>query len=146
MKILQVNSRDIINIRHKMLRNEFPKSECIFAGDDNEQTFHLAGLNTNNEIVSAASFYYENNPNLKDEHQYRLRGMATIDEFQRKGYASALISSALPIAKQNMCSLIWCHARDSALEFYKKRGFKSHGKHFEIPKIGKHLLMYKYIN
>lgn len=144
MKVLRINPNDTHPIRHKMLRQDFSLEECIFPGDDEDQTFHL-GAFIDNKLVSVASFYYENNPNFLHEHQYRLRGMATLQEHQGKGLSSELLRIAFPMIKQNFCTLLWCNARLGAEGFYTKVGFKRHGDVFEIPGIGPHILMSKEI-
>ncbi len=125
-----------------MLRPHGTLADCVFQGDDDELTFHL-GAFVDNKLASVASFYFENHPSFAAEHphQYRLRGMATLPEFQGQGQSSALLRTAFPLIKQNQCSLLWCNAREAAEGFYKKVGFHGHGEIFEIPLIGPHRLM-----
>lgn len=144
MKVLRINATDTYDIRHMMLRNGRPRQEVVFPKDEDEQTFHL-GAFFEGKLVSVASFYFENHPDLPDEYQYRLRGMATIPEFQHKGHSSALLKIAFPIIKQNLCSLLWCNARTSAMGYYQKVGFEKVGEEFDIPTVGPHVLMFKKI-
>ena len=145
MKVLRISASDTHNIRHKMLRQDFSLEECVFPGDEEDQTFHL-GAFMENKLVSVASFYYENSPEFLDEHQYRLRGMATMPEFQHQGLSSELLKMAFPMVKQNFCTLLWCNTRVSAEGFYTKVGFQRKGDIFEIPGIGSHILMLKPID
>lgn len=128
-----------------MLRPGLPLHEVQFEHDDDDQTFHL-GAFSDNKLVSVASFYYQKHPELEGEHHYRLRGMATHPDFQRKGLSQELLKVAFPIIKQNFCSLVWCNARESALGFYQKVGFENHHGPFDIPGIGPHFLMYKILD
>jgi len=73
--------------------------------------------------------------------QYRLRGMATLPEYQGQGLSSSLLRTAFPVIKQNQCTLLWCNAREKAMGFYTKVGFTPTGDFFTIPNIGKHILM-----
>lgn len=134
--------RDTYQIRHLMLRPGGTLQDCVFKGDDDDLTFHL-GAFIDGKLVSVASFYFENNIDFEIEHphQYRLRGMATLAEFQGQGLSSALLRTAFPLIKQNQCTLLWCNAREAAEGFYKKVGFVSHGEIFDIPQIGPHRLM-----
>jgi GNAT superfamily N-acetyltransferase len=127
-----------------MLREGRPREEAIFTGDEEDQTFHL-GAFVDNKLVSVASFYFERHPSLEDEYQYRLRGMATLPEFQRQGLSSALLKMAFPIIKQNLCSVLWCNARARAMGFYQQVGFEKVGEEFDIPTVGPHYLMFKKI-
>jgi GNAT superfamily N-acetyltransferase len=140
MEVLRIKAIDTHLIRHKMLRPNGTLEDCIFQGDGDELTFHL-GAFVDKKLVSVASFYFEKHPNFSDPYQYRLRGMATLPEFQGQGLSSALLRTAFPVIKQNQCSLLWCNAREKAQGFYSKVGFTPTGDLFTIPQIGKHQLM-----
>lgn len=123
-----------------MLRPNGTLEDCIFQGDNDELTFHL-GAFVEKKLVSVASFYFERNLKFPDTYQYRLRGMATLPEYQGQGLSSALLRTAFPVIKQNQCTLLWCNARERAMGFYGKVGFTQEGDFFNIPNIGKHILM-----
>ncbi len=123
-----------------MLRPHGTLEDCIFKGDTDELTFHL-GAFVDKKLVSVASFYFENNSAFEAPYQYRLRGMATLPEYQGQGLSSALLRTAFPMIKQNQCSLLWCNARKVAQGFYQNVGFEVHGNEFEVPQIGPHYLM-----
>ena len=142
MKILRISTVDTYPIRNFILRPHKPIKECQFEGDDHELTFHLGGFEQG-KLVSIASFYYQKNPQLPQEHQFRLRGMATLPEFQGKGFSKGLLKIAFPMIKKSFCETVWCNARQVAYGFYKKVGFDFTGKEFVIPDIGPHTLMTK---
>jgi GNAT superfamily N-acetyltransferase len=123
-----------------MLRPHGTLEDCIFRGDQDELTFHL-GAFVDKRLVSVASFYFERSETFPDAYQYRLRGMATLPEHQGQGLSQALLRTAFPVIKQNQCNLLWCNAREKAMGFYLKVGFKPTGEPFSIPNIGKHILM-----
>jgi len=123
-----------------MLRPNGTLEDCIFQGDNDELTFHL-GAFVEKKLVSVASFYFERNIKFPNPYQYRLRGMATLPEYQGQGLSSALLRTAFPVIKQNQCTLLWCNAREKATGFYAKVGFIQDGDFFNIPNIGKHILM-----
>lgn len=146
MKILRINHQDTHSIRSQVLIPDHDLKKAKFDGDDDEDiSFHL-GAFIDSKLVSVASFFYERNPLFPDLHQYQLRGMATLPEFQNRGLSSELLKMAFPIIKQNFCSMLWCNARENAMGFYEKVGFtKQSGEIFDIPEIGPHILMYKQI-
>lgn len=145
MDILRINPNDTYEIRHLMLRPDGTLSDCKFDGDDDDQTFHL-GAFIEGKLVSVASFYFEKHPTITDhQYQYRLRGMATLEQHQRQGLSKALLKMAFPIIKQNQCTVLWCNARTSAKGFYETVGFESISDEFDIPGIGPHYLMRKSI-
>jgi GNAT superfamily N-acetyltransferase len=145
MEVLRIKAIDTYPIRHKMLRPSGTMEDCMFQSDHDELTFHL-GAFVDKKLVSVASFYFEKHPAFSEAYQYRLRGMATLPEYQGQGYSSALLRTAFPVIKQNQCSLLWCNAREKALGFYKKVGFNATGELFSIPNIGKHMLMSVHID
>ena len=49
---------------------------------------------SNEKTVTCATFYPEKSTKIKTENAYRLRGMATDSNFQRKGYASDLMAES----------------------------------------------------
>ena len=140
MKVLRISANDTRNIRQQVLRPESPIDECVFDGDDDDQTFHLCVF-IDSRLVSIASFYFEKHLQLEAPYQYRLRGMATLPDYRGQGHSSALLKTGFPIVIQNLCSLVWCNARENALGFYEKLGFQSDGDFFDIEDIGPHKLM-----
>lgn len=144
MKVRRISASDTYQIRHAVLAPHLPLEAIKFLNDDDEDlSFHL-GAFMDGKLVSVASFFYEKHPEFSDLHQYQLRGMATLPEFEKKGLSSELLNVAFPIIKQNFCTLVWCNARKSAVGFYEKVGFLKAGKNeFEIQDIGPHFLMYK---
>ncbi len=145
MKVLRTSVRDVIPLRAQMLRPGKPLLASHFQGDSDEQSFHL-GAFVENKLVSVASFYFDKHPDIDEPYQYRLRGMATLPEFQHQGFSKELLKMAFPIIKQNQCKLLWCNARESAIGFYEKVGFIKLSEVFDIPEIGPHILMSKEIN
>lgn len=144
MEVKQIEAVDTHNLRHKILRPHQEPSDLIYPGDDDEGSFHL-GAFVDDELVSVASFYIDAHPEIKDEFQYRLRGMATLKEHRGQGYSLALLNTAIPIIEKNNIHVLWCNARKSALGFYEKVGFKVISDEFEIEPIGAHYLMEKRI-
>ena len=146
MKVLRINAADTYPIRQQVLIPDHDPKKAKFESDDDEDiSFHLGAFHES-QLVSVASFYYDRNMIFPDQHQYQLRGMATLQDFQRLGLSSELLNMAFPIIKQNFCSLLWCNARVTAIGFYQKVGFKIQDETpFEIEGIGPHVLMYKNI-
>jgi GNAT superfamily N-acetyltransferase len=140
VEVKRIKAMDTHLIRHRILRPHGTLEDCIFKGDNDEMTFHL-GAFVDKRLVSVASFYFEKNHLFPEPYQYRLRGMATLPEYQNQGLSSALLKTAFPVIKNNQCSLLWCNAREKAVGFYSKVGFKPKGELFNVPNIGPHVLM-----
>lgn len=145
MKVIRINAEDTLPFRHKVLGMGLKTDDCKYTLDDEDQTFHL-GVFIDNRLVSVASFYFENHPEILNQYQYRLRGMATLPQFQKQGYSQALLKTAFPIIKQNFCNLIWCSAREDAVGFYSKVGFENQGVTEDKEEAGTKALMIKQID
>lgn len=140
MQVKQIDPKDTYRVRSTMLRPGLELTHCHFDGDFDELTFHL-GAFEGDELASVASFYLKSHKNFKEEYQYQLRGMATLPDYQKKGFSRSLLKTAYPIIKANHVSLLWCNARAHAVDFYKKAGFEIKSDEFEIEGIGPHYLM-----
>lgn len=140
MEVKLISANDTVKIRHKMLREDRDESTCLFDGDNEDSTIHL-GAFIDKKLVSVASFYLENSDIYPEPVQFRLRGMATLPDYQGKGLSSALIKTSLPMIKRNQCRRIWCNARTTAKGFYKKTGFTEDSEIFNIPDVGPHIQM-----
>ena len=142
MEVKQIEAKDTLGIRSKILRPGQPISHCNFEGDEKDDTFHL-GAFIDDKLTSVASFYLDNHPKINESYQFRLRGMATLKEFQGQGLSSALLRTAFPLIQKNHVKTLWCNARSCSIEFYKKVGFKIVSDEFNIPEVGPHFVMIK---
>ncbi len=139
IEIKRIKAEETYDIRKEVLRKNIDLPHT-FVGDMDKDTFHL-GLFIDQKIVGVVSFMKSTNKVIKGE-QYQLRGMATLNDFQGKGYGKELTLHGIDILKKKQIDDLWCNARVSALDFYKKMGFQIIGKEFEVPKIGGHFVMF----
>jgi GNAT superfamily N-acetyltransferase len=73
---------------------------------------------------------------------WQLRGMATEAASQGKGLGGALIQFAVEDAqKEGFSRLFWCNAREVAVPFYERNGWKVISGEFNVPGIGPHYKM-----
>lgn len=140
--ILQITAQETYIVRHPVLRPGKPISTCKFKDDESKTTFHL-GLFANTKIIGVASFLKNPHELLSCRNQYQLRGMAILEAYQGKGLGNDLIIHAENQLKAQNIDALWCNAREIAVNFYKRNGFKIIGAPFDIPEIGKHYIMYK---
>ena len=144
VNISKVDADKVRVLRHSELRKGQDFSTTSYLKDYEEDTFHMACI-VDEKIVTCATFYPEKSSKLKSDNTYRLRGMATDSDFQRKGYATDLMSESFKELKNRDCDMVWCNARLVAVDFYKSSGFKITGEIFDIAEIGPHYYMYKEI-
>ena len=142
VNISKVDAKKVRPLRHSELRKGQDFSTTSYLKDYEESTFHMACI-VDGKAVTCATFYPEKSTNIKSENAYRLRGMATDSNFQRKGYALDLIAESFKELKKRDCDIVWCNARLVAVDFYKSVGLKIIGDLFDIAGIGPHYYMYK---
>lgn len=113
MHIEQIPAYLTWKIRHKALYPDAEFGKAILP--DDEEGMHL-GLFDENQLRAVVSLFRTN-----DSIQFRK--FATLPDFQNKGYGSALLDYVLNIVKDENCRRLWCKARQTASDFYKKFGF-----------------------
>ena len=144
VEINKVDAKKVRPLRHSELRKGQDFSTTSYLEDYEVDTFHMACI-VDKKIVTCATFYPEKFIKIKSDNTYRLRGMATVSNFQRKGYATDLMRESFKEIKEKESDLLWCNARLVAVNFYESLGFKIIGEVFDIEGIGPHYYMYKEI-
>ena len=142
--ITKIDAEKVRPLRHSELRKGQDFSTTSYLEDYEADTFHMACI-VDEKIVTCATFYPEKSTKIKSENAYRLRGMATDSNSQRKGYATDLMIESFKELKEKGTDLLWCNARLVAVSFYESLGFKITGELFNIEGIGPHYYMYKKI-
>lgn len=135
----QVSLELVIPLRHKILRKGRPIETAFFDEDRLETTRHFAFVDDTNLPVCCLTIVpkvYKNND------AWQLRGMATDDSYQGKGIGKDLVLKTITyIQSIQPKSMIWCNARESAVGFYEKLGWKIDSERFVIEPIGPHFRM-----
>ncbi len=142
--IKQITATDTYAVRLPVLRPGKPIESCAFAGDDLITTVHF-GIYTDNNIAGCLSVFKVSNNTFDINNQYQLRGMAVLEQHQKKGFGELLIVEAEQYIKSESGKLIWFNARENAVVFYKKMGYSTTGTAFIIEGIGTHYVMAKYL-
>ncbi|MBT8317972.1 MAG: GNAT family N-acetyltransferase [Lutibacter sp.] len=142
IEIKKVRPQDTYGIRKEILRKNIPLP-FEFNGDFDESTFHL-GAFKDEKLIAISSFMKAANTNLEGS-QYQLRGMATLEAYQGYGAGKLMIQQALLLLNELEIDCVWCNARVTAVNFYKKQGFKIFGDSFMAEFIGEHYVMFKYL-
>lgn len=136
MGLEQVKLKDVIPLRHVVLRPGKPLASCYFDGDDAPTTRHFAWVKDGH--VQSVATVMNVRKTVDDECiPYQLRGMATSPELAGTGIGSAFLQAL-------HCELgdsWWCNARAVAVRFYERNGLVRIGEPFEISGIGTHYVM-----
>jgi predicted GNAT family N-acyltransferase len=141
IEVRPITAEDTIEIRWAILRPGFPRDSAIFAGDDSPGTQHL-GVFLDDRLVGVASLY---DAPLPDEtvsfHPQQLRGMATLPEVRGSGCGRALLEGCHESTRRSGSALLWCNARRTAVDFYRRHGWEVCSEEFDIPTVGPHFRM-----
>lgn len=137
-----ISSKDTIPIRHKVLRAGKPIESCFFDGDTLETTIHF-GLFIANELKGVASVFENDHKKFSENKQFQLRGMAILDSNQSSGLGTTLLKAVEEHVSHQNGKLLWCNAREKAINFYSKNNYTKIDTPFEIETIGTHYMMYK---
>lgn len=140
--IREIPSKETYIVRQPVLRNGKPIESCVFEGDDLETTHHF-GLFENERLIGIISLFTKINPIFAQKNQAQIRGMAVLENHQKKGIGEALVKHCENYCKTNNVDLIWFNARTAAVGFYKKMSYETLGEAFDIKDVGEHHLMFK---
>lgn len=140
--IKEIPSKETYTVRHPVLRKGKPLESCTFEGDDLETTHHF-GLFFDNDLIGIISLYSKINTTFAGENQAQIRGMAVLEQHQKKGIGEALVKYCENYCLQKKMDLIWFNARTAAVGFYQKMNYKTVGEAFDIKDVGEHYLMFK---
>lgn len=107
-----------------------PDATVDFEGDDDSDTFHLAIVDSADEIVAVSTWMHRPFIDEPQRTSMQLRGMATRRGLQHLGLGGLLLENGFRHARVNGADLIWANARDEAMRFYLRHGFEIVGAGF----------------
>jgi ribosomal protein S18 acetylase RimI-like enzyme len=119
-------------LRDQVLCAGRPAGRSIYPGDDALETLHL-GVFVNDRLAAVATVCHESIPGTTNAGEWRLRGMATLEEFRGRGLGKLLIGRCVAHAADSQGTSLWCSARIAAAPFYRSQGFKEQGESFHLP-------------
>ncbi len=120
MDIRLIKPEETVDIRHKVLWPDMPKSFCLL--EDDSAGIHYGGF-INDKLICVASIFIENS-------SARLRKFATLPDFQNSGYGSKMLKYIIQKLERDGISRFWCDARESATDFYKRFNMSINGATF----------------
>lgn len=130
-------------MRQEVLRPGRPLKECFFEGDLEAETIHL-GYFDEDKPVAVATYVARKNALFDTPLQYQLRGMAVLPSQRSKRLGEALLLEGEKLLKKkDPKTLLWFNARETAIGFYQKYGYRTTGPSFMIPNVCMHIVMYK---
>ncbi|MBZ9785961.1 GNAT family N-acetyltransferase [Psychroflexus sp. CAK57W] len=142
VEIKYISSGETIDLRHLVLRQGRPRNSSHMKGDHLKSTKHI-GAFIDSKCVGVLSLFLASTDQLSNLSQYQLRGMAVDPEHRKKNIGRKLISFSENELRSRNVEVIWCNAREIAVNFYKKLDFEVISDEFHIPDVGPHYVMYK---
>ena len=116
----EIGVSDTHDLRRRVLRPGAPVERLTYAGDAVEGAFHL-GLRQGDRLVAVGTFF----PEARGERPAaRLRGMAVEPALQGTGAGRVLLTAGIERLRTEGYDLLWAQARDTALGFYERIGFR----------------------
>ncbi len=140
MNVEKIRAEDCYPLRLEVLRPKGKTYEYQYPGDYREDTFHF-GVMRDGKPICIASFFANSNASIKSSNPVQLRGMATSTAARGIGAGKALVRFAMGHFREKGHDVLWCNAREGAVDFYKKLGFDVVSEKFQVPVIGPHFVM-----
>lgn len=142
LEVRKIEPEMTYTLRHMVLRPNQSVEDSKYDTDHEDHSFHV-GAFYQEKLISVASFIIDKNPDFPIERQYRLRQMATLEDYRKLGAGREVVHFAEHILKQLGFDFLWCKGRTTVQKYYEKLGFNVHGDVFDYPPIGPHIVMYK---
>lgn len=136
----QATLDEIFHVRWEVLRPGRPIAAAQFLGDHEPTTIHVGAFANNQNIccATATRALWQSTP------AWQLRGMGVVADWQKKGVGQKVLSELETLVRQAAdLKLIWCNAREEAVKFYEKQGWKIASESFYIEDVGPHFKMIK---
>ena len=142
MEIKHYKAEDFIVLRRDVMRPGMDFYHVMYEKDNHPSAIHL-GVEMDNKIIACVSAYQENNPDLPQQIQYRIRALCVDEKYRLQGIARSLMNKLIEELINKNAQAIWFTARTHLIRFYNSFGFKEYGKEFLIPNSCMHIKMYK---
>jgi GNAT superfamily N-acetyltransferase len=143
VRVRRCGPEDVITLRRAVLRPHMSTDEARYPIDDSPDTVHFCAEDADGGVVSVVTLFKEAPPwQPAMPNAWHLRGMATGPDWRGRGAGSALLAATFAFVAGSGGGLLWCNARLSAVDFYKRAGMATTGEPWEDPVIGPHIAMF----
>ncbi len=123
-------------VRYRTLRKPWNQPQGSERDDEEEQAVHAAAF-AGNQIVGVARLQF------LSAGKGQIRYMGVLPGFGKMGIGSKLLQYLETLAKEQGCAAIVLNARDYALPFYEKNGYRIKEKSYLLWGEIQHYLMEK---
>jgi GNAT superfamily N-acetyltransferase len=130
--VRQISVADARVLRDRVLHANMPEGRSVYPGDDAPDTLHV-GAFVDGLMTGVATVCRDSMRGGSIACEWRLRGMATLEEYRGRGFGRRLAEHCAAHVTCHRGFLIWCSARMAAVPFYLSLGFEAHGEKFHLP-------------
>jgi GNAT superfamily N-acetyltransferase len=124
---------EILELRDETIIQGTGRSTPEFPGDRQKTTIHMGAFDAGRN-VGCATFLQSS---WEGEPAWQLRGMATAPDVRGMGVGAALLREAERVLiDRGPIRTLWCNARQIAVPFYEKLGWRIETDEFLTPGIG----------
>lgn len=138
MEVREIPAEATYPLRSRILRPGQPLEANHYPMDTLGVHF---GLFDGARLISVVTAHPEDNARFPGQGHWRIRGMATEEGLQGRGLGLKVLLHLLAWGRARGIPLFWCNAREKAISFYERQGFKVESELFDLPKIGPHKVM-----
>lgn len=124
MRVIEVDVARTRDLRARVLRPGVPADQVGFPGDSDPGTVHLAVEDDAGTIVGVVTLIPDGAAGV------RLRSMAVDPSLQGSGVGRILVEAAVERLWGAGVTRVWCNARDTAIGFYQRLGWRVTGPGF----------------
>jgi GNAT superfamily N-acetyltransferase len=126
-EVVELQAEDTYPLRRTVLRTGTPSEDVVFDGDELDSTFHLGMRATDGTPVAVSTWMQQPYPDRPGDRAFQLRGMATVEALRGEGLGASLLEAGIDRCRAAGAVLVWARARDAALPFYARHGFRTIG-------------------
>jgi GNAT superfamily N-acetyltransferase len=141
LEVRDIDLDSTLELRQRVLRGHLPGVPATAPSDHMPDTWHL-GAFRDERLVGVLSGFAQEWPERPGEAAERFRFMAVEPSEQGGGVGRALIGELITRARERGVRLLWARGRDSALDFYRRLGFRVVGESFddEVSRLPHHVV------
>lgn len=132
----RASADEVLPLRGAVLRPGLAPETARFDGDDHPLARHFVA-EADGDILGVASVLPADCPAPARAGRWQLRGMAVRADRQSSGLGAQLLA----FVQDDLAAPLWCNARERAIPFYARSGWRAVGPRFEVPGIGPHRRM-----
>ncbi len=156
-RVERCTTAQVLPLRLAVLRDGTPSQDANYSEDELPGAVHLAireqtgvtstdGTFSNGLVIATSTWIprpYPLDQATPPPVAVQLKGMAVAKAAQGQGLGAALLVAGIELATDLGAKCVWARARDSALYFYERRGFKTVGEQFidEATGMGHHIVV-----